>query len=223
MQEDVLPFLHAAAPDRHRAIKNEWNLILESLSFFRQLQWYFSAQYIQIKLQDISEKVGKLTKTYKEKYETRSRPHLLKNRPATIDKCLEALQEIEEMDGDCLVDCDICKTKTKSTIQTCIEKGGNLLVVCLKRFRREIRDGELVWIKNNNPVEFEEYLYVADTNYKLFAVIDHLGNELDKGHYVTNVCIREDWFCFNDDEIKLVSFKQVNSNKAYLLFYQKIE
>jgi len=72
-------------------------------------------------------------------------------------------------------------------------------------------------------VEFDSDLLLNNSSYKLFGIIDHLGNELDKGHYVSNVLIEDSWWVFNDDEIKKTEFEKVNMEKAYMLFYQRVE
>jgi hypothetical protein len=79
------------------------------------------------------------------------------------------------------------------------------------------------------PVDYPETLNFNSIsagptkNYRLFAVVDHLGQSVDRGHYIAHVYhhVRKEWFTFNDENCtKCLSFR---TNNAYLLFYEQIE
>ena len=148
--------------------------------------------------------------------------NLLTKKKVTISSCFEAIEEEEEMGDDCQVDCDSCKQKTKSSLKTCIDTAGDQLIIHLKRFKTEIYKGDTIKLKNNIPVAFEETLELNDSKYELYSVIDHMGNELDKGHYIANCKIEDKWVAFDDDEIKSKEFKSVMTEKAYLMFYRRL-
>lgn len=151
---------------------------------------------------------------------------ITKKRIVTLQSCFEKMTDEEDMDEDCLVDCDSCVNKTRTSQKTSFSSLGSLLIIVLKRFRTEfnIIDDETIKLKNNILVEFEDHVKINETTYKLFGVIDHIGKELDKGHYVANVQMNDnEWIVFDDDEIKNKEFKNVVSEKAYMLFYQKEE
>ena len=150
--------------------------------------------------------------------------NVVKKRIVTLQSCIEKMTDEEDMDEDCLVDCDSCNNKTRNSQKTDFLTIGSQLIIVLKRFRVEFYDNETIKVKNNILVEFEDILNINENEYQLFGVVDHLGKELDKGHYVTNVQMNDgQWITFDDDEIKDTRFKNVVSEKAYMLFYRKIE
>jgi ubiquitin C-terminal hydrolase len=60
-------------------------------------------------------------------------------------------------------------------------------------------------------------------NYKLVAVIHHLGS-LNRGHYYANVKTNNDWYEFDDDKVTRAGIYGMRntSKSAYLLFYQRV-
>ena len=86
--------------------------------------------------------------------------------------------------------------------------------------------------KNQKRVSFESTIDIREycidgfndsTNYELFGVINHTGNVFG-GHYYSHVKKKDgNWYLFNDQQIKRVSFKEIVTNKSYCLFYRKIK
>ncbi|CAL8071422.1 unnamed protein product [Orchesella dallaii] len=66
-----------------------------------------------------------------------------------------------------------------------------------------------------------------NSEYRLVAVISHVGDGVDNGHYVTfrrNACYPtnyDKWFYCSDETVRSVSFSTVAATKAYMLFYEK--
>ena len=68
-----------------------------------------------------------------------------------------------------------------------------------------------------------ETLNQDGTTYKLFALTEHIGS-LDEGHYIAYTKRHDGrWFEFNDERIKEVSEDDALNQKAYLLFYQRVD
>lgn len=58
--------------------------------------------------------------------------------------------------------------------------------------------------------------------YELYAVVQHLGQELDKGHYVCWVKhISGKWFYFDDRNVLHSNLEYVLTREAYMLFYRR--
>ena len=55
--------------------------------------------------------------------------------------------------------------------------------------------------------------------YDLAAVIVHHGNGMGSGHYTAFANNSQAWFNFNDVNVKETDFQNVQSSKAYILFY----
>eukprot|EP00916_Digyalum_oweni_P016103 GHVL01026427.1.p1 GENE.GHVL01026427.1~~GHVL01026427.1.p1 ORF type:complete len:869 (-),score=197.56 GHVL01026427.1:33-2639(-) len=58
--------------------------------------------------------------------------------------------------------------------------------------------------------------------FDLIAVVEHIGADLMKGHYVCHMRGQNGgWNTYNDDVVTAISFEQVQQSQAYLLFYQR--
>lgn len=59
--------------------------------------------------------------------------------------------------------------------------------------------------------------------YRLYAVIAHLGNNLDSGHYTIYLNMPPFyWLQINDSVVGISSFEEVLNAPAYLLFYSRL-
>ncbi|KAL9272400.1 Ubiquitin carboxyl-terminal hydrolase 3-like protein [Drosera capensis] len=120
--------------------------------------------------------------------------------------------------------------------RTTMKKAPQILVLHLKCFERTNHGSsqKLVYrvaypleLKLTNTTE------AADTEYSLSAVVMHLGETLESGHYVCMAKTRNYWLYFDDEEVEIIdeSFVQyyfgavVNyisaSENGYLLFYER--
>lgn len=70
--------------------------------------------------------------------------------------------------------------------------------------------------------EQEQGCYTAEAlQYRLNAVIVHIGRTPDSGHYAAYVRHRNEWFLVNDDQVQAVSLAEVQSQAAYILLYER--
>jgi len=137
---------------------------------------------------------------------------------------------------------DACKTRgcnNRSTVTGRIGTAPPVMVVSLNRFRTT-PDGTSV--KVNHLVAFgdrtpETAIYTLDITrlcspsphggtvvYELYAVVSHLGDTLQQGHYVAYVLTQKrgslGWLCYNDAVVSEVSAQEIGKVQAYLLFYR---
>ena len=64
--------------------------------------------------------------------------------------------------------------------------------------------------------------HLNKTQYKLFAVNEHEGNDLNSGHYYCHIKIKNDWFLFSDEKVKKSKIK-LSSVNVVGLFYKYID
>lgn len=132
----------------------------------------------------------------------------------------EYLSYCPSSDSDYELDCDISGTSSPSTGTTsnCSDEGD--MYPCNYKTDSDNEFNSLDDIIESNLVDsFNDYDYV------LKAVITHQGNH-QRGHYVcyrSNSPESEDgnWVEISDSSIRSVSFKDVQSKDAFMIFYQK--
>ena len=86
--------------------------------------------------------------------------------------------------------------------------------------------------KNNTKISFNEVLDLkeivdneifdnSNTNYRLWGIIYHKGNNLNNGHYYSYIKIKGNWFCFDDKNV-INDIPDFNSSEVNTLFYTRI-
>jgi len=146
------------------------------------------------------------------------------NQTASVDLnfCLEKMQQKEDMGTDSKVDCSTCGTKTERQVCYVIEKAPEFFLIQLKRFKTEYNftSNKTDKKKNRMLVQLPERLTLKDQEFSLFGVVNHYG-EIDSGHYTAFLKASESqgWLLFDDEKVSPASFKDVNKEAAYLLFY----
>lgn len=150
------------------------------------------------------------------------KPRMIEKPSIKIEDCLVNLQKLEDMDEDCLVDCETCQKKTRRSMQSQVDKLPQTLFIQLKRFKTYFINGEIVKKKNNLNVKYETELVLNNQNYKLVSIVNHVG-ELSKGHYTAlgRDPYSDKWLFFDDEEVTPVKSEKISNPHAYLLFYEK--
>lgn len=140
-----------------------------------------------------------------------------------LNFCLETMQKKEDMGKDCLVDCEKCQKKTEREVCYLVERAPKLLLMQLKRFKTDYnpKTQSIEKRKVCTMVELHESVQIKDQKFDLYGVVNHYG-EIDKGHYTACVKKPEDgqWFLYDDEKVSKISFKDVNTEGAYLLFFK---
>jgi len=60
-------------------------------------------------------------------------------------------------------------------------------------------------------------------DYSLYAVLVHVGNTMQSGHYYCCVKVDGHWWKLNDAEVTCVEWEEVSQEQAYILFYKQVE
>jgi ubiquitin C-terminal hydrolase len=141
----------------------------------------------------------------------------------TLYDCFNEYNKINNIDFSCPL-CSRNNIVSKSKIVLT----PNILVIFISRF--ETFNSML--IKKKNLIEFPftiDINSITDTSeqkteYKLISVINHLGNDIETGHYTTFALCDKDnkWYSYNDNLVKQISSYNIITNNAYLLFYSKL-
>lgn len=160
----------------------------------------------------------------------------------SVERCLRHFTLPEILSDP--VDCPDCGKKTPTKKQHVVAKLPKVLCLHLKRFdsalNKKIEDfvsfpstglnmGPYLphWCEVSgvpsavdNAVSDEAMPQIA---YDLFATVNHFGN-LQSGHYVTNVKVKNRWFHCNDSHVSYAGVgngeaEVLRSEGAYLLFY----
>ena len=113
--------------------------------------------------------------------------------PVGLEPTVQEAVNLFHRRTDSEVDCRICKAKTNSTRESCFSELPEILIVHLKRYRREenttrkdfrqVKHGDNITI---DVIQDSEILVPNQVTFKLRAVINHSG-PFGKGHYWTNV------------------------------------
>lgn len=152
------------------------------------------------------------------------------NETLSIYDTLDKHFEDEELEG---YSCDKCKNKEGNKMSKMLLTNPDTFIICLKRtgYNPNMMGMEKINVKVEYPMMinlnkyYPEYMNSTGTEgiYKLTGVVNQVGYN-NFGHYFSFVYddILDKWLCCNDDRVNLMNESiVVNSNNAYLLFYQK--
>ena len=70
--------------------------------------------------------------------------------------------------------------------------------------------------------EFCDYdLYKENTKFRLFGTINHIG-DINFGHYYAYLRIGEDWYEFNDSNVRKTYSMNFEGSSVCAFFYEKL-
>ena len=114
------------------------------------------------------------------------------------------------------VDCPSCSFKTAQHSIT-IEQVPDILLFGLKRFKFN-ESGVSSKIKQS--VKLNRTISIGGKSLDLVACIEHIGDSLLAGHYVSRIIIDGTCYLFNDEEVsKCPSILDTRSKESYILVY----
>ena len=118
--------------------------------------------------------------------------------------------------------CNNCeKKKSKKLIKFC--QIPEILIISLQRYDDNNKNDEI--IEFNENLDLREYIYnkLIDSNntlYELLSIIYHEG-DINFGHYYSYIKINNEWYEFNDGNVKKKNKIELESNKIYILYYKR--
>lgn len=179
----------------------------------------------------------------------------------TLDDCMRSYCKKERLDREESATCTICKEKRETDKQLTITRAPQFLVIHFKRFRTVTRGAqkidkpvdfplknfdlepymlpqappqELEYIAHNYPPDIArpDQSMLPPYKYDAYAVVRHIGNTIQRGHYTTVVKdpARGVWREFNDQshqdfipgEGRYRGDNGVTNGQAYIVFYQRV-
>ena len=155
---------------------------------------------------------------------------LSKKGPVSIEDLITIWKKEEVLDGSNRYRCKNCNEPTKSVKTMEISNAPSILVTQIKRFEYTTKGKGR---KLSKQVEFTDKLDInVDTlhggaslvTYNLKAVVSHIGDKISGGHYVATTRLdasSDIWHTYSDSYCKAIRFEQVQTQQAYLLFYEK--
>nr|QBK93680.1 MAG: ubiquitin carboxyl-terminal hydrolase [Pithovirus LCPAC404] len=115
--------------------------------------------------------------------------------------------------------CINCKRDTPHSKKFSVIDPPQNLIISLKRFTPSLQ-------KIAVPVDFPLFDFVLidheNSPYKLYAVVQHYGNQINSGHYIATVFNAKDgiWRVYDDSLSSDILFDQIDlSENCYILFY----
>jgi len=143
-------------------------------------------------------------------------------KPFALSELLKNHFGEEKLDGDELYMCGKCKKKRPATIRHRLLRAPRGLMLSVQR--NSFLHGKLRSMVNFPLTGLNLRPYTTKPGgppllYDLVAVVDHLGQHHDRGHYTCTALNQGQWILYNDATTKVLSEAHVCSRDAYLLFY----
>lgn len=149
----------------------------------------------------------------------------------SLKHLLNLYNKQEILDEDNQWYCKRCKDHKKALIKRSFIRTPQILIVQIKRFKKQLSHGFINMYKINEQVDFEETLDLTpylikeakqSATYSLFGVVNHYG-DIGGGHYTAFArnFVNNKWYDFDDSEVEQIKPNGINTKAAYILFYQK--
>uniref|UniRef100_A0A3B4WC34 ubiquitinyl hydrolase 1 n=1 Tax=Seriola lalandi dorsalis TaxID=1841481 RepID=A0A3B4WC34_SERLL len=138
----------------------------------------------------------------------------------TLRECLDLFSQEEKLDKENSPMCERCNRRTECTKRLSIQRFPQVIVIDLNRFttaRWSISKSTVYVSFPLTNLDLGPYGPV-DCLYDLYAICNHAGT-VNMGHY-TACCSDENGWCFYNDSVTPVSENHLQTNQAYVLFYQ---
>ena len=153
----------------------------------------------------------------------------MSDKNSNIYDCLDMMTDYEILDGDNKFYSDKYKEFLDAKKKILILRCPKILIINLKRFT--FNNNNFLNRKKSNLISFPvdnlditKYTYLKkkeDCQYKLYAIANHSGTS-SFGHY-TSYCknLDDKWYEYDDNNVREIDSKNIITNNAYCLFYQK--
>ncbi|XP_064162536.1 ubiquitin carboxyl-terminal hydrolase 21 isoform X3 [Anguilla rostrata] len=142
----------------------------------------------------------------------------------SLKDCLELFSQEENLDKEDAPMCERCGRCTESTKRLTIQRFPRVIVLHLNRFttsRYSICKSTAAVSFPLTRLDLGPYgpVGTGPVLYNLYAVCNHSGT-VNMGHYTAYCLEKSDWYCYNDSRVTPISESHLQSNQAYVLFYQ---
>ncbi|XP_051913210.1 ubiquitin carboxyl-terminal hydrolase 21 isoform X2 [Hippocampus zosterae] len=143
----------------------------------------------------------------------------------TLKECLDLFSQEEKLDKDNSPMCERCNRHTESTKRLSIQRFPNVIVIHLNRFttsRWSISKSTTYVSFPLTNLDLGPYgpIDCGAVLYDLYAICNHVG-AVNMGHYTACCSDENGWCYYNDSSVSAISETQLQTNQAYVLFYQR--
>lgn len=121
-----------------------------------------------------------------------------------------------EIVGD--IKCEQCGTNSSFERKYEIKRLPKLLCLHIKRF--EFKNNRITKIMD--LIENDSTILLGDKHFYLYGFIVHEG-DINNGHYKSYIRIKNKFRCFDDENIKKATSKDIQKNASYLMFYRQMQ
>lgn len=147
-------------------------------------------------------------------------------RAIRVQDCMRQFFSKEVLDQRDLYTCAHCMQKQPSTKQMSITNLPPVICLHLKRFGASGNKLDSMIDYPMRGLNMKEYMtpsaeITGSTIYDLTAIIVHSGVSTMNGHYFSYGRSGNNWYLFNDQQVKGVTEQTVEKQKAYILMYTK--
>ena len=116
--------------------------------------------------------------------------------------------------------CPNCKSKGDTTKKCKVRISPEIIVVGVKRWSSDQTGSSKIRDLFQFEEVFEPKFGLTSKKYRLTSVIEHVGNKVEEGHFVSYVRYDDRWFKCDDSIVSEVSFKKVARSEVYTLIWQ---
>ncbi|XP_054644516.1 ubiquitin carboxyl-terminal hydrolase 21 [Dunckerocampus dactyliophorus] len=143
----------------------------------------------------------------------------------TLKECLDLFSQEERLDKENSPMCERCNRHTESTKRLSVQRFPHVIVIHLNRFttsRWSISKSTVYVSFPLTDLDLGPYGPVdcGPVLYNLYAICNHVGT-VNMGHYTACCSDENGWCYYNDSSVTPVSENQLQTNQAYVLFYQR--
>ncbi|XP_024524235.1 putative ubiquitin carboxyl-terminal hydrolase 11 [Selaginella moellendorffii] len=138
------------------------------------------------------------------------------SQPVSLESCIREYTKDDVLDS---WHCPKCKRNQKDAVKKLeLGKLPRNLILHLARFKCD-SSGSVE--KIDTTVEFPQILTLWEQEYKLYGLINHMGDS-DYGHYTATIKLPNGkWYSFDDEVVEEIFDLPRCSSDAYILFYHK--
>lgn len=141
--------------------------------------------------------------------------------PTTLSDLLQTYTARQSSSEDTVTVCTKCGTAQQHDKQASVTQWPPVLIVNLMRYTFDKVSKHSK--KTTTDVVCPDILTIPDHRYRLYAVTNHKGNQMNAGHYTAHCNIRDRWYTFDDDRpIIECDLATVTGPSTYMLYYQRI-
>ena len=123
--------------------------------------------------------------------------------------------------------CEKCQKVIKHKKEIKISRPPEILILSLQRIDQKTQNKNECFVTFPQNLDMKDFIdnecgFDKDSNYTLYAVINHTGT-IDFGHYYSDILFhqKEEWFEFNDSSVINIGKKIESFPYAYILLYAR--